>query len=407
MNLPLKGYKVLDLTRALAGPFCTMILADLGAEVVKVEPLPDGDMSRLWGPFVGGEGMYHLSTNRNKKSIAIDVRDRRGLAVIKQLIGESDVIVENYKGGTTQQMGLDYETLHELNPRLIYGSITGFGRGGPYETLPGFDQIAQGMSGLMSLTGSPSACLRVGIPIADLVAGMWSAIGIIAALLQRRDTNVGQQVETSLLAGLIGILTFQGQRFLSLGEVPGAAGNDHPILAPYGVFATQDGEINIAVGTEAIWVQLCRAMELEHLITAPEYLNNTARRRNAAKLKALLEVRLKEKNNREWWDILARAGVPAGPINTIGEALADPHVLATGRIETVNHPTIGPIRQLANPIKFSSLNDPLSRTAAPLLGEHSKEILSQLGLSEPEIGSLIADGVVRDGCPSPESVNPR
>jgi formyl-CoA transferase len=397
MNLPLAGYRVLDLTRALAGPFCTMILADLGAEVTKVEPLPAGDMSRLWGPFAAGEGMYHLSTNRNKKSIAIDVRTERGLDLVKRLAGESDVLVENYKGGTTSQMGLDYETLHRLNPKLIYGTITGFGNGGPYEGHPGFDQIAQGMSGLMSLTGMESGCMRVGIPIADLVAGMWSAIGIISALMQRRNTDVGQQVETSLLAGLIGILTFQGQRFLTLGEVPNAAGNDHPVLAPYGVFETKDGKINIAVGTEAIWLQLCRAMDMEHLIDAPEYCNNSSRRRHATKLKAQLEQQLKTKTKREWWDILARAGVPAGPINTIGEALTDPHVLQTGRIESVDHPTIGPLRQLANPLQFSESPTPLSRTAPPLLGEHSVEILARLGMSDVEIAALVEDGIVRDG----------
>jgi formyl-CoA transferase len=400
MTLPLSGYKVLDLTRALAGPFCTMILADLGAEVTKVEPLPGGDMSRLWGPFAAGEGMYHLSTNRNKKSIAIDVRTERGLALVKRLASESDVLVENYKGGTTLQMGLDYESLHLLNPKLIYGTITGFGKGGPYEGHPGFDQIAQGMSGLMSLTGSDSACLRVGIPIADLVAGMWSAIGIISALMQRRNTNAGQQVETSLLAGLIGILTFQGQRFLTLGEVPNAVGNDHPVLAPYGVFETKDGGMNIAVGTEAIWVQLCRAMQMEHLIDAPEYCDNSSRRRHAAKLKVQLEQQLKTKTKREWWDILARAGVPAGPINTIGEALMDPHVLQTGRIESVDHPTIGPLRQLANPLQFSETPGPLSRTAPPLLGEHSVEILAGLGMSDSEISTLIEDGIVRDGAQS-------
>jgi crotonobetainyl-CoA:carnitine CoA-transferase CaiB-like acyl-CoA transferase len=396
-KLPLDGCKVLDLTRALAGPFCTMILADLGAEVTKVEPLPDGDMSRLWGPFAEAEGMYHLSTNRNKKSIAVDLRDDRGLDIVKKMAAESDVFVENYKVGTTQQMGLDYESLRTLNPKLIYGSITGFGRGGPYGKHPGFDQIAQGMSGLMSLTGIDSTCLRVGIPIADLVAGMWSAIGIISAVLQRRSTGAGQLVETSLLAGLIGILSFQGQRYLTLGEVATSAGNDHPLLAPYGVFETKDGGLNIAVGTEAIWAKLCRAVELEHLVDSPDYADNSSRRLHAVKLKAELEQRLKAKTKQEWWDILARAGVPAGPINTIGEALSDPHVIETGLIESVDHPKIGPLRQLANPIQFSGAAGALSRIPPPLLGEHSLEILSQLGLKESEIGTLVTEGIVRDG----------
>jgi crotonobetainyl-CoA:carnitine CoA-transferase CaiB-like acyl-CoA transferase len=249
----------------------------------------------------------------------------------------------------------------------------------------------------MSLTGIDSSCLRVGIPIADLVAGMWSAIGIISAILQRRSTDAGQQVETSLLAGLIGILTFQGQRYLTLGEVAASAGNDHPLLAPYGVFETKDGGINIAVGTEAIWAKFCRALELEHLIASPDYADNSSRRHHAVKLKTQLEECLRTKTKQEWWDILARAGVPAGPINTIGEALSDPHVLETGRIESVDHPTIGPLRQLANPIQFSGASGPLSRTPPPLLGEHSLEILSRLGLSQPEISALVTDGIVRDG----------
>jgi crotonobetainyl-CoA:carnitine CoA-transferase CaiB-like acyl-CoA transferase len=396
-NLPLAGCKVLDLTRALAGPFCTMILADLGAEVTKVEPLPDGDMIRLWGTFSEKESIYYLSTNRNKKSIAIDLRQPKGLEIVTKLAEQADVLVENFKVGTTHEMGLDYETLSSRNPKLVYGSITGFGRGGPYEHHSGFDQIAQGMSGLMSLTGLGGAGVRIGIPVGDLTAGMWATIGIIAAIMQQRATGKGQRVETSLLASLIGLLSVQGQRYLTLGEIPSGGGNDHPLLAPYGVFETKDGAINIAVGTDAIWAKLCRATGLEDLIESPDYIDNTARRRNVQQLKLLLEQSLRSKSKQEWRDIFASLGVPAGPINSIEEALTDPHVLQTGLIESVDHPTLGRLAQLANPLKFSRIVEPLSKAPPPLLGEQSIEVIQQLGLSPADIKVLIDEKVIRDG----------
>ena len=234
-SLPLTGYRIIDLTRALAGPYCTMILADLGADVIKVESLRGGDMSRSWGPFADGVSVFYLSVNRNKQSLAIDLRTPEGLDIIRRLSTEADAFVENFKPGVTEAMGLGYEQLATANPRLVYASISGFGLGGAYEAWPGFDQIAQGMSGLMSITGSAeSGPLRVGLPIADLAAGMWTAIGVLAALLHQRATGLGQRVDTSLLGSLVGMLCVQGQRYLSLGEVATRAGNDHPVLAPYG-----------------------------------------------------------------------------------------------------------------------------------------------------------------------------
>jgi crotonobetainyl-CoA:carnitine CoA-transferase CaiB-like acyl-CoA transferase len=396
-ELPLAGVRVLDLTRALAGPFCTMILGDLGAEVLKVEPLPSGDMIRTWGPFAGAESIYYLSSNRNKKSIALDLRSPRGLQVLQRLVDTVDTVVENFKVGTTDDMGISYESLAQRNPALIYCSVTGFGRGGPYGQLAGFDQIAQGMSGLMSLTGEDGSRLRIGIPIADLSAGMWAAIGVLSAVLQRTQTGKGQRVETSLLASLIGMLTFQGQRFITLGQVARSAGNDHPLLAPYGVFEAQDGAINLAVATDAIWARLCRAIGLDHLIGSAEFGDNGARRRNIDQLKQILEEKLRTKSKAQWRDILNRAGVPVGPINDIGEALTDPHVLQAGLIDQLSHPTLGTVAQLANPLKLGSVSQPLSRTAPPLLGEHSVEILEESGFKATEIAALLADKVVRDG----------
>ncbi len=236
MKLPLEGLKVLDLSRALAGPFCTMILADLGAEVIKVEPSPKGEMIRQWGPFKDGISVYYLSVHRNKKSLVVNFRDPAGLSLLRDLASKVDIVVENFKPGVMKSMDMAYEDLKKTNPRLIFSSITGLGRGGPYEDWPGVDQIAQGMSGLMSLTGKKeSGPVRVGIPIGDVVAGMWSAMAIQAALIQRHSTGQGQLVETSLLASLIGMLNVQGQRQLTLGETPDVVGNDHPVICPYGV----------------------------------------------------------------------------------------------------------------------------------------------------------------------------
>jgi crotonobetainyl-CoA:carnitine CoA-transferase CaiB-like acyl-CoA transferase len=233
---PLKGIRVLDLTRAAAGPFCTMILGDFGADVAKVEPTPRGDLLRAFGPFHGGEGTYFLSINRNKRSLAVDFRTTKGRALLHALALRADVLVENFKPGIADEMGLGYDVLRRDNPKLVYASISGFGASGPYGRWPGVDQIAQGMSGLMSITGTEeSGPLRVGTPIGDLTAGMWSALGILAAVLQQRTTGIGQRVDTSLIGALIGLLCVQGQRYLSLGEVAGPVGNDHPVICPYGL----------------------------------------------------------------------------------------------------------------------------------------------------------------------------
>ncbi|MFQ5520675.1 MAG: CaiB/BaiF CoA transferase family protein, partial [Candidatus Methylomirabilia bacterium] len=292
MRLPLDNIRVLDLTRALAGPFCTMILGDLGADVIKVEPLPDGDMVRAWGPFDRGIGVYYLSVNRNKRSLALSFHHSEGVATLRELARNIDVVVENFKPGVTEEIGLGYETLRGDNARLIYASITGFGHDGPYGQWPGFDQIAQGMSGLMSLTGLPdSGPVRVGIPIGDLVAGMWAALAILSALLQRELTGAGQRVHTSLLASLVGLLCVQGQRNLSLGEIPELAGNDHPVICPYGTFQAKDGPINVATATQEMWATLCRVLGLEELIADPDYIDNSARMAHREALKRRLNER--------------------------------------------------------------------------------------------------------------------
>ena len=394
--LPLDGIKVLDLSRALAGPFCAMILADLGADVVKVEPAPEGEMVRKWGPFKDGVSVYYLSIHRNKRSLALEFRDPKGLALLRALAARTDVLVENFRPGAMGDMGLGYETLAAANPRLVYASITGFGRGGPYEDWPGVDQIAQGMSGLMSLTGqAPTGPTRVGIPIGDVVAGMWAALGIQAALVERSRTGAGQRVETSLLGGLIGLLNLQGQRELSLGDTPGLAGNDHPSICPYGVFLAKDGPFNMAATSDAMWVKLCRHLGLDDLAEHPDYRDNSARFRHRDEVKRRLNEKFAARGRMEWTLELVKLGLPAGPILSMDQVFRDPHVLAAGMVEEVDHPAIGRMRALASPLRMTALSGRSVRRAPPVLGADSRAVLADYGIPAAEVEALVASGVVR------------
>lgn len=395
-NLPLRGIRVLDLSRALAGPFCSMILADFGADVVKVEPTPKGEMIRGWGPFDRGISVYYLSVNRNKRSLALDFRDPDGLALLRDLAAQADVVVENFKPGVMEGMGLGWEQLRALNPRLIYAGITGFGREGPYGQWPGVDQIAQGMSGFMSITGQPDGPpTRVGVPIGDLVAGMWAAIGVHAALMQRQVTGRGQRVETSLLASLVGLLCVQGQRYLSLEEVPKRQGNDHPVISPYGTFEASDGPFNMAAATEDMWLKLCGLLDLEELAQAPEFKDNTARMKNRDELTRRLNERFKTRTRVEWTSELVRLGLPAGPIFDMADVFNDAHVQANRLVEEVTHPVLGPLRQLANPVRLDAMEGRSVRTPPPLLGEHSEAVLADWGIPPERAAALIAKGTVR------------
>lgn len=396
MKLPLEGFKVLDLSRALAGPFCTMILADLGAEVIKVEPSPEGEMIRQWGPFKDGISVYYLSVHRNKKSLVVNFRDPAGLNLIRNLVSKVDIVVENFKPGVMKSMGMAYEDLKKFNPRLIFSSISGLGRGGPYEDWPGVDQIAQGMSGLMSLTGKKeSGPVRVGIPIGDVVAGMWSAMAIQAALIQRHSTGLGQLVETSLLASLIGMLNVQGQRHLTLGETPGVVGNDHPVICPYGVFEASDGPFNLAATSDDMFVKLCSLINLPEMATDERFINNTARMKNRDDLKKILNAKFISRKKMEWTLDLVKLGLPAGPIFDLEQVFADPHINQSGMIEEVDHPELGRLRLLANPIRMQALNGNSVRTAPPILGADTKGVLSNFGLLDSEINQLIENKIIQ------------
>ena len=394
--LPLHGLRVLDLSRALAGPFCAMILADLGADVVKVEPTPAGEMIRKWGPFKDGISVYYLSIHRNKRSLAVDFRDPRGLELLRSLAGRADVLVENFKPGAMHDMGMDYATLAARNPRLVFASITGFGRGGPYHDWPGVDQIAQGMSGLMSLTGHPeTGPTRVGIPIGDVVAGMWAALGVEAAIIERQRSGKGQLVETSLLGGLIGLLNLQGQRELSLGDTPGVAGNDHPALCPYGLFQAKDGPFNMAATSDEMWARLCRLLGLQALAEHPDFRDNSARFRNRDEVKRRLNEKFAARGKMEWTHELVKLGLPAGPILSLDQVFSDPHVIGAGMVEEVDHPRIGRMRAMANPVRMAALAGGSVRRAPPELGQDSRAVLADYGLPAGEIDALVAAGVVR------------
>lgn len=389
----LQGIKIVDLSRALSGPFCTMVLADLGADVIKIEPGPTGDMSRTWGPFDRGVSTYYLSCNRNKRGMCIDFRHPDGLATIQRLIDDADVVIENFKPGTLESMGLGYDVLSARNPRLILGSINAFGADGPMSSWPGFDQIAQGYSGLMSLTGFVDGDpTRTGTAIGDLTSGMWLVTAVLAALLERSKTGRGQHVSTSLLASLVGLLSVHGQRYLSLGDVPRRTGNAHSVIAPYGVFQTLDGPLNLAPITSAMWGRLCVLLDLPSLPDDPRFASNEARVERREELKAILESRLKTRSKHAWTELFIEAGLPAGPINTLDEVFDDPQVLHSQLTETVTHPTLGAVRQVVTPV-FSATDSAASRPP-PLLGEHTLEVLREAGFDDASINALLAANVV-------------
>lgn len=392
---PLASMKVLDLSRALSGPFCAAILGDLGADVVKVEPAGSGDMIRTWGPFDQDQSVYYLSCNRNKRSIALDFRSAEGRKLLRRLVLGSDVLLENFKPGTLEKLGLDPDELRAEKPDLIIASISGFGSTGPLREHPGFDQIAQGYSGFMSFTGTSPT--RVGVAIGDMTAGMWLAIGVLAAWCERQQSGKGRNVETSLLAGLVGLLSVQGQRYLSLGEVPGPTGNDHPVIAPYGVFRAADGELNIGAATQAMWLSLCDIIGRPDLKADERFIDNRRRAERREELRTIIEAELARGTRTEWVTRLVEAGIPAGPINSVRDALDSEQVRALGLVEELAHPTLGALKQISNPIVVPDHEAGWVRRRPPLFAEHTREVLAEFGLSDAEIRRLEADGAIVQG----------
>ncbi|MEX2616634.1 MAG: CoA transferase [Alphaproteobacteria bacterium] len=389
----LTGYTVLDLTRVRSGPTCVRQLADWGADVIKIE-MPE---ALEGGEGLGGRrhGPDFQNLHRNKRSVTLNLKDPDGLAVFMKLVEKADVVVENYRPDVKNRLGIDYESLKKVNPRIILGSISGFGQDGPYLKRPGFDQIAQGMGGLMSITGNPGeGPMRVGIPIADLCAGLLCSQGIMIALLEREKSGAGQWVDTSLLAAQIFMLDFQAARWLMDHEVPRQAGNNHPTSIPTGVFRTSDGHINIAVAGQVIWERFCATMGEPDLNAMPDYSTGALRSQNRDALNAAINDRTRHKTGAEWIDIFNEAGVPAGEINSIDQVFADPQVRHLGMAESVTSPAIGgDIELVSQAIRMSRTPSRIA-VAPPERGEHSDEVYAGLGYSAAEIADLRSRNVI-------------
>jgi len=389
--LPLSRFTVLDLTRARAGPTCVRQLVDWGARAIKIE-MPGG----RGGDGMGGnrQGFDFQNLHRNKQAMTLNLREPDGVAIFKRLARDADVVVENYRPDVKRRLGIDYESLRQLNPRLIYGSISGFGQSGPYRDRPGVDQIAQGMGALMSITGLPGqGPVRVGIPIADLCSGILLAQGILVALLEREVTGEGKWVHTSLLEAMLSMLDFQASRWLMSGQVAPQAGNNHPTGIPTGVFETKDGHINIAAAGDEIYERLCRAIERPDLRTDPRFATPRARSENRDLLMKVLMPVTRQKASAEWIQILNDAGVPCGPIYRVDEAFADPQVKHLAMAQPVRSPALGDLTILGHPVSHGERRLPI-RAAAPELGQDNEAILTSLGYSKEQIADLAQRGII-------------
>ena len=388
MTLPLERFTVVDLTRARSGPTCVRQLADHGARVVQVVAKhdPANDFAR--------DGFDYQNLHRNKRSITLDLKHPRGVEILKRLADRADVLVENFRPDVKRRLGVDYETLSRSNPRLIYASISGFGQTGPYRDRPGYDQIAQGLGGLMSVTGLPGqGPVRVGIPVADLTAGIFLAQAVLVALLEREQSGRGQWVHTSLLQAMITMLDFQATRWLIGKEIPPQAGNDHPTGIPTGVFRTADGYINIAASGQTMYRRLCEAIGTPALIDDPRFATMPDRSKNRVELNAALEKALVTRSSAAWVDALNTAGVPCGPILNVKEVFEDPHVRHLGLATTLTHPRLGTLEVQNLPATLSRTPGAV-RTPTPDPGQHTDEILGELGYSKEEVAALRREGAV-------------
>jgi CoA:oxalate CoA-transferase len=394
-QMPLSGVRVLDLGRHLAGPTCAMLLGDLGADVIKIEKPVIGEDGRAAGPpFFEGISAFFLSANRNKRSLTLDFKRPEGQDAFMRLAATADVVVENFRPGVMDALGIGYDVVSERNPRIIYCSISGFGVDGPYANRPGLDQIIQGVSGLMSVTGFEGGePVRVGIPIADLLTGLFGAYGILAALQARERTGRGQIVNTSLLEAMVGTMGFQAVRYLNGGGVPPPAGNHHPINAPYGVFKAKDGYLTLGATGEKRWTQFCKLMNSEEWLSDPRFATNGGRFEHRLELAELINEKLQARTIDEWEQFFNDAGIPAGPVYAMDGALDHPQVRHREMVVEREHPILGTVSLLGLPVKFSETPGDVHRIP-PALGEHTDEILREVGLSDADLCRLRDEGTI-------------
>jgi len=391
---PLAGLKVIELAHIMAGPVCGQFLADMGADVIKIEKIPGGDDTRrMLPPQVDDQSAAFMILNRNKRGGAINLKSQAGKAVLKKMLKSADVVIENYRVGTMERLGMSYETLRQSNPGLIYCQITGFGRTGPYAERAGFDLIAQGISGLMSVTGEGAGRppIKAGVPVSDIGAGMLAAIGILAAYIHRLKSGAGQLVDTSLLEAGIVNTSWVSAIFLATGISPSALGSAHPLAAPYQAIETQDGWVNVGAANQANWLRLVEVIDQPELAADARFIDNSARMQNLPQLIDILTARMKQSTTADWLARLEAVGVPAGPVLSIGDMLKDPQTLAREMVVEVEHSSLGSIKALGSPVKFSETPTSIRR-GPPLLGEHTREILIEYGYSDREIDELGANG---------------
>jgi len=390
----LAGLRVIDQTQVMAGPFSTMLLADMGAEVIKVEP-PDGESTRHMELRIApGVSAPFLAVNRNKRGVTIDLKQAQGVTLLKRLVGTADVLVENYRPGVARRLGVDYDTLAAINPRLIYCSISGFGQTGPYAHRGGFDLVAQGMSGIMSATGSDGgAPVKVGVPITDLGAGLFGVFGILCAVRARHITGRGQLVDTSLFEAGLALSAWEATQYWYTGEIPRGLGTAHRLNAPYQAFRASDGHFTVGAANDNLWPRFAKLLGLEHLVTDPRFDSVPSRLQHRAELEPLVESVTHRQPRSHWLAKCEEAGIPAGPIYTVPEALADEHAQARGMVQTLQHPQVGAVRVLGNPVKMSATPATM-RKAAPTLGEDNDAVFGELGYTAQELNDLRTRGVI-------------
>jgi crotonobetainyl-CoA:carnitine CoA-transferase CaiB-like acyl-CoA transferase len=388
----LSRLRVLDFSRVRAGPTCVRQLADFGADVIKIESPPGVDPNENMGGPRDGFDMQNL--HRNKRSMTLNLKVPEARAVLEKLVRSADVVVENYRPDVKRRLGIDYDSLRALNRRIILASISGFGQDGPYAARPGFDQIAQGMSGLMGVTGEPGGTpMRSGAAIADVTAGLYAALGILTALYERESSGEGQWVQSSLLQAGIGLLDFQAARYVMSGEVPSQMGNDHPTSMPTSAYRTADGHINVACSGEGMWKRLCSVLGRDDLFARPDFATNELRARNRGELNQVLNACFSARKSEDWVETLNEAGVPCGPIYRMNEVFADPQVQHLGAASEVKHPRLGDLKILSQVVKLSRTPARVA-TATPELGQHTEEVLAELGFAAGEISALKSKGVI-------------